>query len=378
MKSRIIAIAVLVVVAVVVTLAGVRLVSANVSPAPSPQDVLTRAAKTLLAVQDGHAVLEIAGAAADKNGSATVELWGKKLAGDTPSYAMRAEVRQVSQGFAQAQGAIAVSDGATVWVYLPGQNTVWTGSVAQMRQMHGDGSAVALDPQALVERLLGYVTATLAGTEAVQGHSSYKLQLTPSSDKTPAAMAGATGLLWIDTARWLPLQATVDAGSMGQGTVTATTLEVNAGVADSLFQFQVPQGAKVVPIENRQPQFLSLGEAGQALGAGLLQPSYLPAGATLVDVLKLGQTVVLRYQAASGSFAIAQGVQAVTGDRAGDKAGAALTVGDPVTVRGSTGRLVTSTAGNEVLLTWSENGRSYSVSGALSSEQALQIAASLQ
>ena len=375
MKSRIFAIAMLVVVLAVAALAGGRLVSANVSPAPTPQDILTRAATTLQAVRDGHAVLDIVGNTADKSGSATIEVWAKRLAGgDAPSYALRAEVRQVSESFSQAQGAIVVSDGTTVWLYLPGQNNVWTGSVAQMRQMHGAGAAVPLDPAATVQQLLGYVTATLAATETVQGHTSYKLQLAPNSDKTPAAVAGVTGLLWVDTTRWLPLQASVNAGSMGQGTVTATTLEVNAGVPDSLFQFQIPQGAKVVPIQSQQPQHLSLGDAGMALGGKLLQPSYLPAGATLVDVLKMGQAVVLRYQTAQGSFAIAQGAQ----DKAGDKAGAPVTLGDAVTVRGSAGRLVASKAGNEVLLTWTENGRIYSVSGALSSQQALQIAASLQ
>jgi outer membrane lipoprotein-sorting protein len=378
-KTRVLAIAVVVVALVVVALVGAGLVSAAFSPAPTPQDILTRAATTLQAVNDGHAVLNIAGNTSDKSGSATIEVWGKKLAGgDNPSYAFRAEVRQVSPGFDQAQGAIAVSDGATVWIYLPGQNTVWTGSLAsaeaQMRQMHGAAGATPLDPQALVQQLLSYATATLSGTETVQGHTAYKLQLTPSSDKTPAALAGATGLLWVDTARWLPLQASVNAGSFGQGTVTATLLEVNAGVADSLFQFQPPQGARVVPIQSQQPQNLSLGDAAKALGGQLLQPSSLPAGATLVDVLKVGQTVVLRYQTPQGSFAIAQGAQA----QAGDKAGAQIALGEPVTVRGVTGKVIAGKTGNEVLLTWTENGRSYSVSGALSTDQALQIAASLQ
>jgi outer membrane lipoprotein-sorting protein len=352
---------------VVLVFGGGSLGFAAFNAAPAPQDILNHAVATLQAAQDGHAMLTIEGDSPDKSGSATIEAWAKKLSGgDNPTYGFRAEVRQTSE--AQAQGAIAVSDGQQFWAYAPSQNTVWTGSVAQM--YNNNSSLPFSSLQGLVQYILDISTVTLSGTEPVQGHSAYKLQFVPRPDKVPPAVASATGLLWIDTARWLPLQASINAGSIGQGRVTATVLELNIGVSDDLFHFQVPQGATVVPVQNQQPQHLSLSEADTAAGFKVLKPAYVPDSATLVDVLKMGHIIVLRYEAAPGSFTIAEDVA--------EQSNTARGSGQSVSVRGTTGTLLTNKTGNQVLLVWTENGRTFSVSGALSSQDALRVAEALQ
>jgi len=200
----------------------------------------------------------------------------------------------------------------------------------------------------------------------VQGHSTYKLQLVPNS-KAPAAAAGATGYLWIDQSSFLPVQGSANGGSMGQGQVTARTLQLNIGVPASLFTFQVPAGAKVVQVQDLQPEHLSLSTASSAAGFTVLVPASVPDGAKLVDVFKTGHTIVLRYESSLGSFSIAEGAEAHS---------LPGTNGQPASVRGTTGTLFVRDS-THVLLTWKEKGLTFSISGVLSREQAHQVAESL-
>ncbi len=350
--------------AVLLVLGGSGLAFAAFTNAPAPADILTRAVSNLQAVQDGHAILQIQGTTPDKSGSATIEVWGKKLSSaSNPTYEYRAVVNQASE--AKEKGDIAVSDGKQFWFYSPAQNTVWTGSVAAMQNYT---HTLALDSaQEIVQQILNVSTVTLAGTESVQGHSTYKLQLVPNS-KAPAAAAGATGFVWIDQSSFLPVQGSVNGGSMGQGQVTAQTLELNAGVPANLFTFQVPAGAKVVQVQDLQPQHLTLSNASKAAGFTVLEPAFVPNGAKLVDVLKTGHTIVLRYESSQGSFAIAEGAE--------QRNGVPGTTGQSVSVRGTTGTLFVRD-NTHVLLTWKEKGLTFSVSGVLTRDQALQVAESL-
>lgn len=357
------------VLAAVLLVAGGGLAFAATNTPPSAQDILTRSAATLLDAKDGHAVLDFSGSGSGKSGAATVEVWGKKLAaGDPPVYAVRAEVRQSSDQ--RAVGALAVSDGQQAWFYAPALNTVWTASVEQMRQQHSGAAFAFGTPDALVQQLLQYASATLLGSETAQGHSAFKLQLTPLAGGSAAAVAGASGLLWIDSARWLPLQATLDAGSMGQATIAASDIRIDQGVDDSLFHFQPPAGATIVPLASQTPQHLTLDSADAAAGFHVLRPGYLPAGATLIDVTKVGDAVILHYEAASGAIAIAQNIPAARAATSG--------AGEQVSLRGSNGALVTAAAGNQSLLIWTENGRTYSIGGVLAGDEAVRIAQSLQ
>ncbi len=334
---------------------------------PSPEQILTNAANTLNAAQDGHATLSINVNSPDKKGSASVEVWAKKVANANPAmYELRAQVTQASDS--KEQGATLVSNGKQFWAYAPSQNTVWTGTVALWQQDHGN--LATQSPQALVQQLLDVSNVSLAGTESVAGHSAYKLQLTPKSGKSPQALAGATGSLWIDQNRWLPLQGSFNAGSMGQGQVTVQTVELNTGEPDSRFQFQIPAGAKVVNADALRPQHLTLSDAQKSAGFKLLEPTFVPNGAKLVDVLKSGNAIILRYESSNGGFAVAQDI--------GNTSKPTGVTGKSVSVRGTTGTLYTSADGSRVLLVWTENGRTNSVSGALSSQDALRIAESLK
>ncbi len=349
---------------------------------PTPEEVLTRAVETLDAAQDGHAVLLVEADTPDRSGWATLEVWGKKPPEGDAHPKFRAEVRETSE--AEAQGAVAVSDGEQFWLYVPARNTVWTGAVEEMRdveQMPAYEGELPFDPstgsghrslQTFVDWLLQVSEVTLLGTEEIGGREAYTLPFVPRPEELPeVAATGGTGTAWVDQARWVPLQAAFDGGSIGQGQVTAELVELDMGLSDDLFTFQIPDGVEVLLIEDRLPQHLSLDEAEADFD--LLTPSHLPEGATLVDVMKMGDAIVLRYESAQGPFAVGQG----TDGRAVEPPPAS---GEPVSLRGTTGTLFTNEneEGTKVFLAWTEDGRTFTVSGAISGEEALRVAESLQ
>ncbi len=343
---------------------------------PTPEEILTRAVEILDAAQDGHAVLSIEADTPDRSGWATLEVWGKKPPeGDPDAHPkFRAEVREASE--AEAQGAVAVSDGAQFWLYVPARNTVWTGVVEEMHNVEEmpayEGELPFDSPQTFVDWLLQVSEVTLLGTEEIGGREAYTLQFVPRPEELPeVAATGGTGTAWVDQARWVPLQAAFDGGSIGQGQVTAELVELDMGLSDDLFTFQIPDGVEVLLIEDRLPQHLSLDEAEADFD--LLTPSHLPEGATLVDVMKMGDAIVLRYESAQGPFAVGQG----TDGRAVEPPPAS---GEPVSLRGTTGTLFTNEneEGTKVFLAWTEDGRTFTVSGAISGEEALRVAESLQ
>ncbi len=341
---------------------------------PTPEEILTRTVETLDAAQDGHAVLSIEADTPDRSGWATLEVWGKKPPEEDAHPKFRAEVRETSE--AEAQGAVAVSDGEQFWLYVPARDTVWTGAVEEMHnveEMPAYEDELPFDsPQTFVDWLLEVSEVTLLGTEEVAGHAAYSLQFVPRPEEMPeVAATGGTGTAWVDRARWVVLQATFDGGSMGQGRVTAELVELDVGLPDDLFTFQIPEGVEVVPVEDRSREHLSLAEAEAVVGFDLLTPSYLPEGATLVDVVRTESTIVLRYESAQGPFAVSQG----TNGRAVEPP---PTSGEPVSLRGTTGTLFTNEEGTKVFLAWTEDGRTFTVSGAISGQEALRVAESLQ
>lgn len=350
---------------------------------PTSEEILTRVVETLDAAQDGYAIVRVEAETPDKSGWAVVKVWGKKVPDADPEATavaglltvppkFRIEVREASES--EAQGAVAVSDGEQLWLYVPARNTVKTGTVEEMHQHEGDAAYPPFEtPEELIQWIMEVSEVTLLGTEEVAGHVAYKLEFVPRPEELPEATAtGVTGTAWVDRERWLPLQASFDGGEIGRGQVTVKQVELDVGLSDDLFSFQVPDGAEVVPVEKQELQHLTLEEARAAVDFALLMPAELPEGATLVDVMKVSETVVLRYESAAGPFAISQGTDT-------EAMKSPSTSGEPVTLRGTTGTLFfTNRAGTKVFLVWSEDGRAFTVSGAISVDEALRVAESLR
>ena len=366
------------IIGVVVLLAAV--VSGFVLLQPSAEDILVQTLESVKLIDDAHAVVAIDIDTVEEKASATVEIWGRHSE-DGPG-AFRLEVLETSKE--KAAGAVVVSDGENLWAYSPVENKVFVGTADEAKEMMADKAPMNGDydqadfehpesAEEAVQMLLEYFNVEKSGTELVAGESAHKLKLEPIPDQMPAEYIAVGGFinLWIDENRNVPLAVEYTGGSMGEVSATVLELEINVGVDEALFTFEIPAGAEVIRFADLAPQSLTLAEAGAAAEFEFLTPAETPQGAALVDVLEVRGAIVQRYTLPDGgSFSVAQGLS--------DQAQHPSTEKQTVEVRGVTGTMFAAEDGNQVLLAWTEGDLFYSVAGDLTADQALMIAESLQ
>jgi outer membrane lipoprotein-sorting protein len=221
------------------------------------------------------------------------------------------------------KGAALVSDGTKVYAYTPLDNTVRTASIDALEKareamkdrgssMMGPGMSFLSgfeDPEVAFDKLLDASDVVLLNEEKVNGRDAYKLEATPKSDAAtrlgiPVFAAkyaeniirGTKGTLWVDKALFTPLKATLEHPSVGTLTYTGD-LKLNGPIDADRFVLQVPPGAKVEDMDPHLrmmydansflPKTATLDEARDVAeqdGWKPIEPTYLPQGATLVNV----------------------------------------------------------------------------------------------
>ncbi len=355
------------------------MVSAFVMMQPTAKDILTQTLETSKTIENAHAIVDVSADSPEQKASATIEIWGRHET-DGPS-AFRLEVLETDKE--EAVGGVIVSDGETLWAYSPAKGKVFVGTLEEARAAMEEKQPLSGEfdrsdfehpenAEEAVDKLLEYFGAERTGSETIANADAYTLKLTPIAEQMPAEYAAVGGLfnLWIDKSRNVPLAAAYTGGNMGEVYVTAEELEINQGVDEALFSFEIPEGVEVVSFADLKPESLTLDEAAASAEFELLTPDITPDGATLVDVLEVRGAIVQRYTLPDGgSFSIAQGQS--------DETPKPSTQAQAVEVRGEAGSLFVSEDGSRVLLTWSEGGVYFYVAGDITPEQALEIAESL-
>jgi outer membrane lipoprotein-sorting protein len=329
------------------------------------EEIVDHVQETVANTQDAHAVVSASLNAQGIEMSATAEVWEQ-----SPNK-LRAVVLETSQ--AEFEDTVLVTDGQQAWYYEPSQNRVLVGPVEEIetplpQQLIGE-------MQELVQVVLDASEVELAGEETVAGKEAYKLILTPKEgDDSQEAMVfpgNGTATLWVDQEQWFVLKATYEAASFGQGSLEVQSFELNPGLPDELFTFDPPEGATVVDVQSKQPMALTLEEARANAEFPLLVPTYVPQGATLVEVFEVGGSIILRYDHSPVvSFTVVQGPEPL-GPSSGGQA-------QSVTVRGQDATAVIDEAGGNTFLYWLENGVMMAVGGHLTLDDAILVAESLQ
>jgi outer membrane lipoprotein-sorting protein len=346
----------------------------------SAEDILTQTLETMKTIKDVHAVIELNVDSIERSANATIESWVRHT--ENGPGAFRIEVLETSEE--KATDALAVSDGETLWVYAPSMGQVFVGSADDAKAMlaekeHEMGSFEGGDfehpenTEEVVQKLLEYFTAEKAGTEIVADSAAYALKLQPIPEQMPAEYAAVGGFitLWIDKEQSVPLGFEYAGGNFGEISATVLEIDINTGLEDALFTFEISDNVEVVPFADLAPQSITMDEAADSIEFEILTPGELPQGATHVDILEVRGTVVLRYTLPEGgSFSVVQG--------SSDEAPEQPTEGQPLDVRGVSGTLFVDDDGSQVLLTWREAGLFYYIAGDLSADQALVVAESLK
>jgi outer membrane lipoprotein-sorting protein len=341
------------------------LVLAGCGQQMTPEDIVERVRETAASTQDAHGVITVSADIQGNELSATAEVWEK-----SPNK-VRAEVVESSRP--ELKGMVLVSDGEQAWLYDPAENKVITGNAGEMDLPLPEQLLSSM--QEIVQEVLDASDVRLEGEEQVAGHATYKLSLTPKEGEQAMALPGnGTATLWVDQERWIVLKASYEAGGLGQGTLEVQSYELNTGVPDDLFRFEAPQGVEVVQAEAQKPQSLTLDEARAQASFPLLVPEYVPDGTTLIEVYKLGEAIILRYDhSPEAAFTVVQG-DTGTPNLSPETAG----LGRPVTVRGQSGTAISDEASGSTLLVWTENGVSVSVAGHISLDEAIKVAESMK
>ena len=328
---------------------------------PSVEEIVAKMKEVEASTDDVHGVLEVSIDALGMDQEMVVEVWEKR-----PD---KTRADMLESSVPEYEGAVLVSDGEQVLLYLPEANTVL---VDQIGEGEPSSPRYAIE---IMEKVIANVSDTsearLVGEEAIAGVPTYKLEFTPAEGDDSFLPAGTTATLWVDQERWVVLQAHLIGDAVGEGSLRVRSFELNTGLSDELFVFEVPEGVEVETAEDREPVYLTLDEA-RAEADFLLVPDYVPEGATLVEVFKVGDAYVLYYDHQTDiSFTIVQGAAFSPEDMP-------LGRTSEVNVRGQAGTLISNEVSGNVVLTWEEGEVRMTIAGQLPVDEILRVAESLQ
>jgi len=359
----------------------------------SADDLLQSSARLLADATEGHAVVSFEMETPEKSESGTVEVWGRKDAGPDGEPAFHVKVLESSHE--EALGVEIVGDGTQVRFYRPAENTVYVGTLEELKAkmhelaeandfqgMHGldhdlppyNEEDVPQTPEEAVSKLLEHFEAERAGTEIISSYSANHIRLIPIPEMMPDEFRANGGLLhlWLRVDDNAPLAAEYSDGAVGWAKITASDVQINEGVEDSDFVYEIPAGAEVVQLADLEPPALTPEEAAKLDAFEVLSPAKLPAAARLDDTVEVRGAVVQRYRLPDGGdFTVAQGV-------AGAGSAPENSDGELITVRGVQGMIYSDESGTRTMLTWTEGDKTIWIGGDLTEDDALEIANSLQ
>jgi hypothetical protein len=312
--------------------------------------------------------------------------------GDMPS--VRAEVTSSTLGVLP-EGAVAVF-APTSYFYNPTESVVLTAD----RDAGTGGSQLYRLPlmfissmtQALQNLTSPASDCTVEGEEEIGDFTTTHIMCVAAEDAGTSAplQEGETFETWIDTETNMPVQVIYETGTSEQ-TLTITSMEVNAGVDESAFDYEPPSDAEVIDV-TEPDTVTSLDEAASSAGFTPPTPGYLPEDLptepTSIEIQEtpLGSLVSHAYttdvEAETG-----QGTAGITIDTlmlAGD-APERLPVSAPpgaaasaVDINGNDGILLSVNEG-QASVSWQQDGMILTVrgSGGYGQDEVVQVAESL-
>ncbi|MEO8192269.1 MAG: outer membrane lipoprotein chaperone LolA [Gemmatimonadales bacterium] len=152
---------------------------------------------------------------------------------------LRKDPNLLSINFSDPKGDRVVSDGKTVWVYIPSSAP---GQVIKM-PAGGSGSMAMVDPGGMfLSSPSSRYTITGAGTATVGGRKTSVVNLVPKKSNNAFTRAK----VWVDATDGMIRQfEVVDANGLTR-LVTITSIKPNASIAASEFRFTPPKNARVL------------------------------------------------------------------------------------------------------------------------------------
>ena len=272
---------------------------------------------------------------------------------------------------AQTAGSFTVSDDKTMWIYDPQQNTVVVMKLSETSEQN------EMDYQKIIEMMLNGSDFSLAGVEDFDGRTAYIIKMSPKDESYWGIFGDMK--VWIDKETWMPLKMKMkDSDGNPVYSIEYQNFQINTGISDDEFQFEVPESAEVQIMDMNELvllQAMTLEEAREETTFDILVPSYLPDGHEFEDAMVIQgfvETVSLTYKNGDERLGISE---IVFEDE--PQTSLIMNSAEVVSIKGIEGKLVTVFDDSKVLQWEMENIR-LTLSGSLDKEELIQIAESMQ
>ncbi|MCM1987680.1 outer membrane lipoprotein-sorting protein [Methanococcoides seepicolus] len=280
----------------------------------------------------------------------------------------------------QGEGMVMVSNGKTMWTYNPDQNSVMVMNLGSM----GDFDASQMDYTGMMQDLLDENDLTLDAIDTVDGRDSYVISIKPNDNSTSGLVVDMK--TWIDKETWMPLKFEMydDEGNLMIVT-EYRDFEVNTGIPDSEFEFEIPEGAEVVTFDSLEdliPEEVTLEEAQELSEYDVLVPSYIPEGYEFEDATvnnntqfsgEIQEIVSITYSKDFESLHIREIFYEEESPTIMENGGKI------VDINGYEGQLVSSPLGDDYAsLSWNKGNTKMIINGPVGSDELIKIAESME
>lgn len=274
-------------------------------------------------------------------------------------------------------GSIAVSDGEFMWTYDPKTNTVMK---MELPETPAEGE---MDYVGFISTFLNETEVSLLGIEEVDQRSAYVLEAIPKEEESIQLIDRFK--LWVDKETWMPLRYEMyDSTGNLAIELEIRDLEINTGIPDSEFVFEVPEGATVKTMDMESfeiSEYMNLEEAEESVGFEVLSPEYLPEGyefdhATAYNTSEIvpdgqaAETVILTYMKDAESMVITETVYESQAPEA-----AIMDSAEDVSINGTEGKYISM--GDLNLLNWKLGNVDLTITASLEKAELLKIAESI-
>ncbi|WMW24834.1 DUF4367 domain-containing protein [Methanolobus sediminis] len=271
-------------------------------------------------------------------------------------------------------GQTTVSNGEKMWIYDPAANTV---TIMEMPEVSDE---FEMDYASIIGDLLNETDVSLVGTEDLDGRDTLVLMLVPKEEDN---LYGSGMKVWVDDETWTPLKIEMGTENTYQITVEYRNFEVNTGISDDEFEFEVPDGAEVIEVDDFDdilPVSMTLEEAQNLSDNEILTPSYLPDGYELNNVMfsntsivaNIDESVTLMYSYDDNGIIISESFYNGEIDQK-----SILMESETVSVNGVEGDFY-SMYGGSGMLQWEIDNALLTLSAPLEMDEIIQIAESME
>ncbi|OLS35071.1 hypothetical protein BTR22_16790 [Alkalihalophilus pseudofirmus] len=158
-------------------------------------------------------------------------------------------------------GYLHISNGKESWSYDPHENTVTVFETSDelAEETPSEGEII----REILTEMLDSTDVTVMGKETIAGRSTIHLALASKEGEEEDFLGEVNYDIWVDEETYMPLKMMWISDEFSSS-VEYTHIEYNIDIDETLFQFDIPEDAEVLTIDDFMPESLTLEELKEA------------------------------------------------------------------------------------------------------------------